>query len=180
MRREVEMSKYRKRSLLRGAMAGIGGGLIASWIMNEFMTGPGKKLQESVEKETTGETQKKSEDESATMKAADAIVEITTGGRHLSREEKEKTGPIVHYSYGALMGGLYGGLAEYWSAPKAGFGTAFGTALFGAGDMVAVPALNLSPSSDGQPASAYVNPFLSHIVYGFTTELFRRALRPIL
>jgi len=174
------MSRPRRRSLLRGAMAGIGGGLIASWVMNQFMTGPGKQLQESMQKETPEEARKKPEDEDATMKAADAIVEITTGGRHLSHEGREIGGPIVHYSYGALMGGLYGSLVEYWKTPKAGFGTAFGTALFGAGDLVAVPALNLSPSSDGQPATSYINPFLSHLVYGATTELFRRALRPIL
>ena len=173
------MSNNHKKSPLRGAIAGLAGGLAASWIMNEFMAGPGKKLQESVQSQPQrGNNQ--SEDEDATMRAADAIVEISTGGRHLSREEKEKAGPIVHYSYGGLVGGLYGALAEYWHAPTAGLGTAFGTVLFGAGDLVAVPALHLSPSSDGQPPSAYVNPFLSHLVYGGTTELVRRGLRAIL
>lgn len=176
------MSDSHRKSPLRGAIAGIAGGLVASWIMNEFMSGPGKKLQESVQTQTQTQPRRgksQSEDEDATMKAADAIVEISTGGRHLSREEKEKAGPIVHYSYGGLVGGLYGALAEYWHAPTAGFGTAFGTVLFGAGDLVAVPALHLSPSSDGQPPSAYVNPFLSHLVYGSTTELVRRGLRAI-
>jgi len=64
------MSRPRRRSLLRGAMAGVGGGLIASWVMNQFMTGPGKQLQESMQKETPEEARKKPEDEDATMKAA--------------------------------------------------------------------------------------------------------------
>lgn len=173
------MSNNHKRSPLRGAIAGVAGGLAASWIMNEFIAGPGKKLQEAVQTQPK-QSKSRSEEDDATMKAADAIVEISTGGRHLSHEEKEKAGPIVHYSFGGMVGGLYGALAEYWHAPTAGFGTAFGTVLFGAGDLVAVPALHLSPSSDGQPPSAYVNPFLSHLVYGSTTELVRRGLRAIL
>ncbi|MGH9588378.1 MAG: DUF1440 domain-containing protein, partial [Acidobacteriaceae bacterium] len=93
---------------------------------------------------------------------------------------KEKGGPIVHYAYGALVGGLYGALTEFWKAPKAGLGTLFGTVLFGAGDLVAVPALHLGASPAEQPSSAMTNPFLSHLVYGVTTELSRRAVRPLL
>lgn len=175
------MSGRGGKHALRGAMAGIAGGLLASWVMNEFMEGPGKKLNESLQ--DGGSRQKagdQSEDETATMKAADAVVELTTGGRHLSHEGKEKGGPIVHYSYGALMGGLYGALSEFWDAPKAGMGTIFGMVLFGAGDLVAVPALHLSGSPADQPPSALMNPFLSHIVYGVTTEVSRRAIRPLI
>lgn len=32
-----------KKSILRGAVAGIAGGLFAAWVMNEFMAGPGVK-----------------------------------------------------------------------------------------------------------------------------------------
>lgn len=49
------------------------------------------------------------------MKAADAVVSISTGGRHLSSEQKGKAGPLVHYAFGALMGALYGTAAEYAS-----------------------------------------------------------------
>lgn len=175
------MSERNGRRMLRGAMAGIAGGLIASWVMNEFMAGPGKKIQQSLEN-GNGHSEQKQEnvEDDATMKTADAIVEITTGGRHLSREGKKKGGPIVHYGYGALMGGIYGSLAEYWNAPKAGLGSLFGTVLFGAGDLVAVPAFHLGPSPVEQPPSALVNPFLAHLVYGTTAELARRAIRPLL
>lgn len=175
-------SENNKHHALRGAMAGVAGGLIASWVMNEFMTGPGKKIQESVQRGAPSDGRKKSEseEESATMKAADAVVEFTTGGRHLSREGKEKGGVAVHYGYGALMGGLYGTLAEYWHAPTAGLGTIFGSVLFGAGDLLAVPALQLGPSPTEQQPSSMTNPFLAHLVYGTTTELMRRAIRPIL
>jgi hypothetical protein len=89
------MSGHGKKHLFRGAMAGVAGGLVASWVMNEFIEGPGKKLQESVQ---DGRPEQKSQDDDATMKMADAVVEFTTGGRHLSHQGKEKGGPIVHYS----------------------------------------------------------------------------------
>ena len=113
------------------------------------------------------------------MKAAEAIVHTTTGD-HLSRAEKEKGGPIVHYAFGALTGGLYGGLAEYSSKVTSGFGTSFGGVLFSTADLLAVPALNLAPSPSNQPASALATPFAAHIVYGATTEFVRRILRSLL
>jgi len=52
--------------------------------------------------------------------------------------------------------------------------------LFGAGDLLAVPALSLGPSSTEQPASPQTNPFLAHLVYGTTTEPCRLAIRAML
>lgn len=174
------MSRGHERHLLRGAMAGIAGGLIASWVMNEFMAGPGKKLEESLQEDEPPQNQQKNtEEEDSTMKAADAIVEITTGGRHLSHEGRERGGPIVHYAFGGLMGGLYGCLAEYSKTSRAGLGTIFGTLLFVAGDLIAVPAFHLSRPPTEQPASALINPFAAHLVYGSTTEFVRRTLRAV-
>lgn len=174
------MSADRETHLLRGAAAGIAGGLIASWVMNKFMAGPGKKLEKSIEEqEPAGKKQKNTEEDDATMKAADAIVEVTTGGRHLSHEGRKKGGPIVHYAFGALMGGLYGTVAEYSKTSRAGLGTIFGTVLFVVGDLIAVPAFRLSTPPTEQPASALINPFAAHLVYGSTTEVVRRTLRAV-
>lgn len=159
-------------------MAGIAGGLVASWVMNKFMAGPGEKLEESVRGESS-QKQQNTEEEDSTMKAADAIVEITTGGRHLSYEERKKGGPVVHYAFGALVGGVYGGVAEYSTAARAGLGTIFGSLLFVAADLTAVPAFHLSDSPTKQPASALINPFAAHLVYGSTTEVVRRTLRAV-
>lgn len=174
------MKNGRKKHVLRGALAGMAGGLVASWVMNEFIAGPGEKMCQSLRHEQPNQKQNKSEEEDATMKVADAIVEVATGGRHLSHEGKKKGGPIVHYSFGALMGALYGGVAELGNTPRAGLGTVFGSVLFAGADLVAVPALNLSPSAEGQPVSSLISPFAAHLVYGSTTELVRRALRPLL
>jgi putative membrane protein len=176
-----------ERHVVRGVLAGIAGGLAASWVMNQFMAGPGKKLIHAVQSdeqnwhdeiaaiESSGKPK-----EDATMKAADAIVHVATRGRHLSWEQKEKAGPVVHYAFGALMGGIYGGVAEYSPVITTGVGTTFGSALFGGVDLVAVPALHLSPPENSKIRPALVSPFAAHIVYGVTTEIVRRLVRSIL
>jgi putative membrane protein len=168
----------KQKSVVRGILAGVAGGLAATWVMNQFLAGPGQKPQHAVQSdEENREQQAHSSEprEDATMKAAEAIVH-TTAGNHLSRPEEENGGPIVHYAFGALAGGFYGALAEYSSTVTAGFGTSFGGALFRTTDSLAIPALNLAPSPSDQPAS----PFAAHIVYGATTELVRRILRSLL
>jgi uncharacterized membrane protein YagU involved in acid resistance len=162
-------------------LAGVAGGLVASWVMNEFSTTLGQKLSTAVE--TPAEQrllQQQSDGEDATMKTADKIVETVTGGQHLSHEQREVGGPIVHYSFGALMGGLYGGLAECTDVAKAGFGTTFGAVLFATADLLGVPAAKLGPWPNEYPVSSLANPLATHLVYGATTELVRRTVRQIL
>ena len=183
------MSEANGKHLMRGILAGMGAGLVASWLMNVFMAGPGQKLKEAVQSEdekAKEQWQQKQQEQSgepkedATMKAADAIVSTVSGGQHLSMEGKQKGGPVVHYAFGALMGGLYGGLAEYSCAVRTGFGLGFGAALFAGADLVAVPAFRLSPPLSESSPSSLANPFAAHLVYGTTTEALRRAFRAML
>ena len=173
----------RARSCLsRGILAGAAGGLAASWVMNVFMAGPGQKLQPAPAGEMDPPPEQNHDQEpkeDATMQAADAIVSTAPGGHHLTWEQRKRSGPIVHYAFGALMGACYGGLAEYFPNVTAGFGTTFGGVLFGAADMLAVPALNLSHSKNSS-VSALASPFAGHVVYGVTTEAVRRAARALI
>lgn len=166
---------------VRGVLAGVAGGLVAGWLMNVWSEGPGVAISRELE---TPEEQKQlseqSDGEDATMKTADAIVSAVEGGRHLTHEQRETGGPIVHYAYSAIVGGLYGGLAEYLPVVRSGFGTTYATALFVGGDLIAVPALGFSKPLSAYPASSFVAPFTAHLVYGATTELFRRLVRLIL
>ena len=169
------------KHLVRGILAGVAGGLAASWVMNEFTSTLGPKLSKAVE--TPAEQQElnlQSDDEDASMKAADRIVETVTGGRHLSHAQREIGGPIVHYSMGAVMGGIYGALAEYTDVARAGFGTTFGGVLFATADLLGVPAMHLGPWPDEYPVSSLASPLAAHLVYGATTELVRRIVREIL
>lgn len=166
---------------VRGILAGMIGGLVASWVMNEFTAAAGPKLAELVETSQEQQVVKsQSDSEDATMKAADAIAGVATGGQHLTHEERAHGGPMVHYAFGALMGGVYGGLAEYSAIARSGFGTTFGSALFAGGDLVAVPALHFSQPLSDFPASSFASPYAAHLAYGLTTELVRRLVRKVL
>lgn len=170
-----------EKHIVRGILAGVAGGLVASWVMNEFSSAVGQKISQAVE--TPAEQQElklESDGEDATMKAADKIVETVTGGRHLSHEQREIAGPIVHYAMGAVAGGVYGALAEYTDFARAGFGTTFGAVLFATADVFAVPAAGLGQWPDQYPVSSLANPLAAHLVYGVTTELVRRIVRQIL
>lgn len=174
------MMDEQEKHPIRGILAGMAGGLVAAWAMNVFSEGPGKKLNAAVEGQQPQPADQGAPQPDATMKAADRIVEEVTGGRHLTWEQQQEGGPIVHYAFGALMGGLYGGLAEYSPLVRSGFGTTFGSVLFGAADMLAVPALHLSGSPEDSPAASLVTPYVTHLVYGITTELVRRTVRLVL
>lgn len=168
---------------VRGILAGVAGGLVASWVMNEFMAGPGQTLTKAVntpEENRQAARQDPNASQDATMKAADRLTETVTGGQHLTWQQQKTGGPIVHYAFGALMGGLYGLVSEYSSLFSSGFGTGFGSALFAGADLFAVPALHLSKPLDETPAHTLATPYAAHLVYGATTELVRRVARTVL
>ena len=172
-----------EKHLVRGVLAGVAGGLVASWVMNEFMAGPGAELTKAVStpaESAAAAKQNAEEQQDATMKAADAITETFTGGQHLTWEQQKAGGPIVHYAFGALMGGLYGGVAEISDVFTKGFGTGFGSALFVGGDLFGVPAFHLGAKANEVPAHTLATPYAAHLVYGATTELVRRLTRLIL
>lgn len=172
----------KERELLKGMLAGMAGGLVASWTMNQFQSGL-KKISEaskgqraSEQDQNRGEQQ---ESEDATMKTAGKVSE-TVFDRELTREEKRKAGPFVHYAFGTLMGGAYGAGVEFDSRLRVGAGMPFGTALFVGADELAVPALGLSGSPKQMPLASHASYLAAHLVYGLTTEMVRRAVRAAL
>jgi hypothetical protein len=184
--KEGTMARARSKRVLRGTLAGIAGGLAASWVMNVFITSLGGKITQSLmsDKDKLQQQLKQKQkqqnpepEEDATMKAAEGIVHAVTRGRHLSLEERKQAGPVVHYAFGALVGGLYGALAECTEWTSVGFGTVFGALLFATADLAAVPAFGLGPSVTEQPLATQAAPLAAHLVYGATTDLVRRAIR---
>ena len=162
--------------LVRGVVAGVAGGLVASWVMNEFLAAA-KKVAEATKPESEKRAaQRQPEGEDATQKVANAVTEAATG-EELSKQAREVGGPIVHYAFGALMGGVYGGIAEYSPSARLGLGSAFGSALFVGADEVMVPLLGLGKKPTDEPASGQVQHWLAHVVYGATVEIVRRGVR---
>jgi len=171
------------RNVWKGLLAGIAGGVAAAWVMNQFQTGWSKaagKLQYS--KTPQGEQERHTEDsdaEDATMKTVGKISE-TFFGRQLSRDEKKRLGPVVHYAFGAGVGGFYGAAAELVPQTTLGAGLPYGAAVFVGADEIAVPAFGLSKQPKEYPASAHIYGLASHLVYGLSLEMARRGLRRIM
>ncbi len=125
------------------------------------------------------EPQSDGESEDATMKAADKTVSIVIG-RHLSREQKKKAGPMVHYLFGTAMGALYAAVAERQRHVSFASGPIFGTALFLSVDEIGVPLAGLSGPPAEYPISSHLEALAAHLVYGVTTDLVRRGVRAAL
>ncbi len=177
--------RARKRNgggdVLKGLAAGVVGGLVASWVMDEFQAG-WSKLSESLEASQKSSKKKQKsegggeEQEPATVKAAEAISENVFDHR-LTKSEKKIAGPAVHYAMGATTGAIYGVAAELVPFATVGAGIPFGAAVWLIADDAALPALGLSKPPTEYPLSIHAYALASHLVYGLTTDVVRRALR---
>ena len=175
-------------SIWKGIVAGLAGGLVASWTMNQFQAA-WTRLAENTEKphgaqsmqpaEGSKEEGSKENDENATVKAARAISEGVFG-HELEESEKEPAGAAVHYAFGTASGALYGALAELAPQVTTAVGIPFGAAFWLLADEVSVPLLGLSKGPTEYPLSTHAYALASHIVYGATAELSRRAVRQML
>lgn len=163
----------------KGLVAGVAGGAVAAWTMTQFQTGM-MKLQKSANgdgqhSESSSGDENAGGGEDATTKAAEALSEPVIE-RKLTGDEKGTAGQVVHYAFGTGMGAAYGALAGATPLAAAGRGLLFGTALWFGADEVAVPALGLSKPPLSYPPSTHLNALAAHLVYGFTTDVVRRAI----
>jgi flagellar motor protein MotB len=181
--------RAKQPSVLRGIIAGATAGIAATLIMDQFLklTSAGQKAVEKQMKLAQGESrweiaheqvqqeQQSAQQEDSTEILARKIAKAT--GKTLDKEQKKTAGRAVHYTFGTLMGIVYGVSAELVPEATTGAGTAFGTLLFLGADEVAVPALQLSPTPTGTPATDRLQHWAAHVVYGGSLELVRTLLR---
>lgn len=176
-----------KPNLCKGVVAGVVGGLVASYVMNRFQRlwtrlaygeekarrRPGQGGQV---KKSESQRRPRREGESATETAA-ARISKKLFGRRLGRDAKKRYGRLLHYAFGAASGAAYGAAVELAPTAAAGAGLPFGTAVWIAADEVAVPAAGLSRSPSEYPFPVHAQSFFSHLLYGATTDAVRRILR---
>ena len=167
------MKRTNVNDVIKGAVAGLIGGLVASFVMSEFQS-----LVTSFS-EDKKKSDKKKADEPATVKAAEVISE-NVFDHYLTKEEKEAAGPAVHYAMGAVSGLFYGAAAEIAPISTVGAGLPFGTAVWLIADDVVVPALGLSKPPTEYPLSTHAYALSSHLIYGLTTDMVRRAVRSVM
>jgi Protein of unknown function (DUF1440)/Probable cobalt transporter subunit (CbtA) len=177
-------------SVLRGVIIGATAGITATLIMDQFfkLTFAGQKAIEKQRKLAQGESpweiaheqvqreQQAAEQEDSTEIVARKIARAA--GKTLDKQQKKTAGRVVHYTFGTLMGIVYGVSAELVPESTTGAGTAFGTLLYFGADEFAVPALQLSPApAPGAPGFDRLQHWAAHVVYGGSLELVRTLLR---
>jgi putative membrane protein len=192
MRDEKRANGRGEADVWKGLVAGLVGGLVASWAMNQFQAA-WSKIAEGFEKPHGAQSMKPSEgkdvtqaseeeneeQDDATVKAARAISEGVFG-HELKESEKEAAGAAVHYAFGTATGGLYGVIAELAPEVTAAAGVPFGAVFWLAADEMAVPLLGLAKGPAEYPVSTHAYALASHLVYGLTAELVRRTVRDAL
>ena len=192
--REPETS----RNVVKGALAGMAGGLVASWVMS--------RLQHVMESSNAGEADTASpvvppiaEEQLAgttysssapRLFANDATKEVRPEVRMANRisktflkhelpeERQDLAGQSVHYAFGTLMGGVYGAVAEMRPEVVARLGgVPFGMAVWLLAEEIALPALHLSGGPQEVPLKKHATGLASHFAYGATADGVRRLLR---
>ena len=185
----------------KGLIAGLAGGLVASWTMNQFQAA-WTRVAEGFEKPHGAQSMQPSEgsnpnempdssnalseskaekedQDDATVETA-KVISRNVLGHEITESEKKPAGAAVHYAFGTLTGGLYGAMAEVTPQVTAGVGLPFGAVFWVVADEVAVPVLGLAKRPTEYPVSTHVYALASHLVYGVTAELSRRAVRQVL
>jgi uncharacterized membrane protein YagU involved in acid resistance len=162
----------REIDIMKGLLAGVAGGLLASFLMEQFQAA-WSAVSESIQpsKKRAG-----GKSEPTTVKAADLISEKVTGHK-VPADYKPIAGQAVHYGMGAASAAAYGVLAEVTPIVTIGDGAAFGTGVWLLADELAVPAAGLSKSPKEFPLTTHIYALASHLVYGWITETVRRAVR---
>jgi hypothetical protein len=182
--------RAKRPSVLRGIITGAAAGITATLIMDQFLklTSAGQRAVVKQMKLAQGESpweiaheqvqqeQLAAQQEDSTEIVARKIAKAT--GKTLDKEQKKTAGRAVHYTFGTLMGVVYGVSAELIPEATTGAGTAFGTLLYLGADEIAVPTFQLSPTpAPGAPGIDRLQHWAAHVVYGGSLELVRSLLR---
>jgi putative membrane protein len=147
----------RERSILKGAVAGMVGGLV----------GAGAKML--VEKIFPPRVQGQT--------APPVVLVEQVAGRSLPEGQKQAATQGIHWGFGAAAGAVYGAMVEIEPSLGAWKGAAFGVALNKITHESLLPKLGLSAPKDEQPAQERISEWVSHAVYGIFTDAVRRGVR---
>ena len=176
------MDHTTRNSLIAGALAGLAGALA----MNQFqrlaaVARGGREADDAtIGAPRTGRGPQPAQaignaSDDATAKVANAIT-AAAGYPLTEPRHRQLAGEFVHLAFGAANGALYGLAARTDPRVTAGYGIAFGAFVWAAADEGVVPVLGLSRGPREASAGLLAYSFLSHCVYGLTTELVRRRL----
>ena len=144
----------RSRSIVKGAIAGLLGGLVAA---------AAKSAAERIYPPHA----------SSELKSPSALTprskELTLEKRHASQK--------THWALGAATGAAYGAVAEFYPPATAKQGATFGMALIALNHDNALPFLGSAVKPELQTKRERTSELASYVVYGVVTETVRSIIR---
>lgn len=152
--------KLQERSLAKGMMAGLIGGLAA--------TAAKSMAEKFYPPRTHGEPE-------PPVVLAEKLL-----GHELAGSARTLAAESIHWSFGALVGAAYGGLAEFYPAATAKEGASFGMTLAALTHESALPALGLSAEPPDRTTRDKASEMGTHVVFGVVTEIVRKSVRKYL
>jgi uncharacterized membrane protein YagU involved in acid resistance len=168
---------HRKGPTNRAVLAGILGGLAGTLAMNYAqrlwtLAVDGHPPRSAGGKHDARDWQEREEARNANELAAHAIATMVFQ-RPLTCEELRVAAPLVHYSFGAALGALYGSFIHNDRRSPFRRGATFGTAVWLLADEVAMPLLRLSRPTTARSLEKHLQSFVTHLVFGTVAELVR-------
>ncbi len=158
--RQPHIAPEADRSLAKGILAGLLGGLVA--------TAAKSAAEHFFPPRTHGEPE-------PTEVFAEAVA-----GHNLAPTSRIAAAESIHWGFGALAGAAYGGLAEYFPAATQKEGASFGIALATLTHGNVLPAMGLSADPKHQTPREQTNEMATHVLYGVVTEVVRSSVRRFL
>ncbi len=156
----TKMNKSRDISLLKGLLAGVAGGLA------------GSAAKIVAEKLFPPRTQGQPEPPALVVERV-----AHAAGEEPSETTKKVGSQGIHWGFGTMLGGVYGVAAELTPKVTSWRGSVFGLTVNRLAHKGLLPGLDLVEPVPEQPAQERVSEWVSHVVYGVTTDLVRRAVR---
>ena len=158
-------------------LAGAIGGVAGTWAMSEAQRAwthavGGEAPESAAGKHDARDWQERSEGQNSNEIAAQFVATHVIG-RRLDRDELGVAAALMHYSFGAAVGALYG---AYSGGRRHGTGIGMGLALWLVADEIAMPLFGLSDSPPRRTLETRLQSVAAHLVYGMTTELTRRGV----
>ena len=156
------------KTLIKQATAGAIAGAVAAFAMQQFVSFWHRTKGRKPEDGAFGL------DREADVNASRKLWQLLSGG-NLTEAEALNIARLLHYGYSAGASAGYAVLVGKNPAFRAGFGTAYGAALWLAGDEVGITLMGWSDPRS-KSAASHAIALAAHLIFGSVTEAVRRFL----
>lgn len=163
-------AETRRGNLGLSILIGLAGGLAATFAMTQAQGAVQKAMNGGQPQRPESQEEEQREiNEQSTVKLADKVSRSVTD-QGIPEEQKQTAGNTVHYTFGTLMGGVYGALASTLKDAPLGTGILFGIGLWLATDEFLLPQLGLSKPPRERDLKEHAYEASAHALYGLCLD----------